>query len=260
MAIQCKICNSQMIPIFKGTILKKYTVQYYKCPTCDYLCTEEPYWLEESYQNPINVSDTGLLSRNIHYSIISSCILFSFFQKDIKCLDYGGGYGIFTRLMRDIGFDYYWYDPYTQNLFAKGFEYPSDCSKIQLITLFETCEHFFDPLTDFQRILNIANNVIFSTELLPNPTPKPEDWWYYGLEHGQHISFYSKKTLEFIAKMFGLNYYSNKNIHFFTSKKINVISWKLTCKYCNRLLFPLIRKRMKSKTFEDMLFIISKTE
>ncbi|MDH7511315.1 MAG: hypothetical protein QHH04_09790, partial [Methanolinea sp.] len=119
---------------------------------------------------------------------------------------------------------------------------------------------FFDPLTDFQRILNIANNVIFSTELLPNPTPKPEEWWYYGLEHGQHISFYSKKTLEYIAKMFGLNYYSNKNLHFFTNKKINDLSWKLTCKYCNKFLFPLIRKKMKSKTFEDMLLIIARTK
>ncbi len=37
-------------------------------------------------------------------------------------LDYAGGYGVFTRLMRDIGFDFYWHDPYTQNLFANGFE------------------------------------------------------------------------------------------------------------------------------------------
>lgn len=257
--MKCKICNSQMNLVFTSKVLKKYLVQYYKCPSCEYLCTEEPYWLDESYRTPINLSDTGLLSRNIHFANITSCILFSYFERDIQCLDYGGGYGIFTRLMRDIGFDYYWYDPHTQNLFAKGFEYPTNSSNIQLITLFETCEHFLNPIDDFQNILKISNNLIFSTELLPNPIPNPEEWWYYGFEHGQHISFYSKYTLGYIAKKFGVYFYSSNNLHFFTNKKISNSFWQLICNYGHRFLFPLIKLKMKSKTFEDMFSIINRT-
>lgn len=26
-----------------------------------------------------------------------------------------------TRLMGDIGFNYFWYDPYSKNIFARGF-------------------------------------------------------------------------------------------------------------------------------------------
>jgi hypothetical protein len=40
---------------------------------------------------------------------------------------------------------------------------------------------------------------MFSTLLVPEPAPKLEDWWYYGLEHGQHIAFYTRKSLAVLA-------------------------------------------------------------
>jgi len=119
-------------------------------------------------------------------------LLALFFNKNGKFLDFAGGYGVFVRLMRDIGFDFVLYDKYTQNLFAKGFEY-NPSHKIEAITTFESFEHFAKPMDEIESMLKISKNIIFSTELLPDPIPKPEDWWYYGLEHGQHISFYSKK-------------------------------------------------------------------
>jgi hypothetical protein len=256
---ECNICGNAVSPIFSAEILKKYNVQYFQCPVCGYVCTENPYWLPESYKNSINITDTGMLLRNIHLSKISSCILFLFFKKDAKYLDYGGGYGVLTRLMRDIGFDFYWHDPYTQNLFAQGFEYHKNCTEIELITSFESFEHFNKPLEDLEKIFSISHNVIFSTELLPNPVPKPEDWWYYGLEHGQHISFYSQHTLQTIAESFGLNLYSYNNVHCFTGKKINNTLWKIGCKFGIRFIFPLIQSKMKSKTFEDMNFLKDNT-
>ena len=43
------------------------------------------------------------------------------FKNDKKWIDIGGGYGVLTRLMCDIGIDFYWDDPYKENLFAKSF-------------------------------------------------------------------------------------------------------------------------------------------
>ncbi len=48
-------------------------------------------------------------------------------------------------------------------------------------------------------MLKISRNILFTTTLLPSPMPQPGTWWYYGLEHGQHISFYSLETLQSIA-------------------------------------------------------------
>ena len=83
--------------------------------------TEKPFWLEESYKNPINISDTGILERNLHNARLMKNILFIIFGSKCSCLDYSGGYGTYET-MRDIGFDFFWHDPYTQNLFA-GFEF-----------------------------------------------------------------------------------------------------------------------------------------
>lgn len=122
--------------------------------------------------------------------------------------------------MRDIGFNFYWYDKYCKNIFAKGFEW-NYSKDIEAVTCFEVFEHFINPLEDIENILNISKNVIFTTELLPSPLPQPNDWWYYALEEGQHISFYSEKTLRFIAKKYNLNYVFFKNIHLNYRKEYN---------------------------------------
>ncbi len=256
----CNICGMPIIPIFSGKILKKFEVQYYECPNCGYVCTEDPFWLQESYKNSINLTDTGMLSRNICLSKITSCIIFLFFKKDGKYLDYGGGYGILTRLMRDFGFNFYCLYPYTKNLFAKGFEYQENIANIEVITSFENFEHFTNPQDDLAKIFSISDNIIFSTEILPHPIPLPEEWWYYGLEHGQHISFYSLRTLQTIAKSSGLNLYSYNNLHCFTRKKINKALWKLVCKFGIGLIFPLVQMKLKSKTNEDMNFLKNNLE
>jgi len=241
-----------MNSIFTATLLNRYTVQYYQCPNCEYLCTENPYWLEESYKTPINFTDTGILVRNILFSKITSCLIFFIYSKEKQYLDYGGGYGIFTRLMRDIGFDFYWFDPFADNLFAKGFEYPSNTEEIELITSFENFEHFVDPIIDLEKIKAISPNILFSTKLLPKPILGPGDWWYYGLEHGQHVSFYSEKTLQTIADKFGLKYYSlEHDLHLLTHHKLNKFSL-LIIKKIYWMIFPMIRLLTQPKIFEDM--------
>ena len=168
----------------------------------------------------------------------------------------------FTRLMRDVGFDFYWDDLYSKNLFARGFEYNKD-DKIDLITSFESFEHFVNPLKEIENILSISTNIIFSTKILPWPIPKPDEWWYYSLSAGQHISFYSIKTLNFLANKYDLKYYTVGNIHIFTKKQINKLT--LTCLKMLGTFFLLrffyfiyIKNKMKTRTLDDMNKIVSR--
>ena len=178
----CKICNSQTNKIFNTKILKKYDVDYFQCTTCNFVQTERAYWLEESYRNPMNLSDTGIILRNRRSSRIVTSIIFLFFNKNFKFLDYAGGYGVFTRIMRDKGFDFYWDDPYTKNVLSRGFEKKQN-QKFDVVTTFESFEHFDNPLHEIEKIFEISKNVIFSTELIPTKLPHPDEWWYYGREH-----------------------------------------------------------------------------
>lgn len=249
----CKICKKENNYIFKAKILKKYDVAYFHCENCGFLQTEEPYWLSEAYKSPINISDTGYLSRNISLSKTLTTLLILFFDYEKSFLDYAGGYGVFVRLMRDIGFDFYWDDKYTQNLFARGFEYKSGM-KIEAITTFESFEHFDKPMEEIENMLKISKNIIFTTELLLFPIPEPDKWWYYGLVHGQHISFYSKKTLNHIANYFGLKYIFSGSIHILTEKK-NISNLKLKVLKLNKfgLNKYLSKYFLTSKTWTDYL-------
>ena len=203
--MKCRICSSESKEIFSAKILNKHSIKYYHCLECDFLQTEAPFWLDEAYEVAIGITDTGILKRNHLFARRSSAVIASFYNSNKKFLDFAGGYGIFVRMMRDFGFDFYWYDPYSQNLLARGFEYKKSLNKeFELTTAFEVFEHLVNPLDEIEKMFDISENIIFSTILLPNPTPKPENWWYYGFEHGQHISFFSDDTLKFIAKKSGL--------------------------------------------------------
>lgn len=254
--LHCKICAKSVTKIFQAQLLGKHTVNYFYCSWCEFLCTEEPYWLDEAYANAITEADIGLLSRNNRHVEIISTLLFKFWQTKITCLDYAGGYGVFTRGMRDVGFDFYWTDPYAQNLFAKNFtikEAPT--KKFDVITSFESFEHFANPWDEITNILTHSSSIIFSTNLLPHPIPQPNDWWYYTLHTGQHISFYSYKTLEYIATKIGLNFYTYGGLHIFTEKILHQKQIEFSINW-SRFYFQLwVRYKNKSLLQTDSTLI-----
>ena len=249
--MKCKICTQENKVIFSTLILNKYNARYFHCSQCGFLQTEDPYWIKEAYKTPINVSDTGYMARNIMYSKKIALLIRLFFDEKAKYLDYGGGHGVFVRLMRDIGFDFYWADIYTKNIFSIGFEWDKK-EKVEMVTLFECFEHFINPTEDIEKILSLSKNIVFSTKLLPLPIPKPEEWWYFGLDHGQHLSFYSRKTFEYIKKKYHLHYTNIDSLHFLTKKKISSIKLKLLNLSTFRFE-KFFRSQLKSKTWEDHL-------
>jgi hypothetical protein len=251
--LNCKVCGHTTTHHFSVKIMNRYPGEYYICPNCKFLFASDPYWLQEAYKSPINLTDTGLVDRNINFHKILSLLIYLLFDKKGKFLDYAGGYGMFTRLMRDIGFDFYWFDPYCENLLSKGFEYNmNSIEKAEVLTAFEVFEHLENPIPEIEKMLTYSSNIFFSTELLPFPIPEPENFWYYGFDHGQHISFYSPYTLSFIARKFGLNYYNLGNLHLFSTQKFSLLYLRALKKGA-RFLYPFLKLNMKSLTFEDHL-------
>lgn len=241
--MNCKICNNESELIFSKKILGKYEARYFQCEKCEFIQIENPHWLKEAYESAIFHLDTGLVSRNLYFSSITEKLILKHFSYHEKFIDYGGGYGLFVRLMRDKGFNFYRQDNYCQNLFAQYFDI-SDLKEIdrkfELLTAFELFEHLENPLAEIEHMLRFSDSILFSTELQPNNIKEHTDWWYFGPESGQHISFYTKKSLEIIAKKFGLNFYTNgSTLHLLTKKQFKTSPFQLNT---DNFIFKLKRK------------------
>lgn len=216
--MQCKICGSETRLAFKANILGKYEAGYHRCTGCGFTQTDEPFWLQESYASAINEIDLGPVNRAVGGAAFIEGIILSSFDPAGRFLDYGVGYGVLVRLMRDRGFDFYWRDPYCQNLFAKHFVARSG-DRFDLLTAFEVFEHLTDPMAEVEQMLGMADNLLFSTLLVPRKvTP---DWWYFGPEHGQHVAFYTIAALEVVARRFGLHLASDGGgMHLLSRKRV----------------------------------------
>jgi hypothetical protein len=225
----CKICNTETTAFASAQVLKKYNIAYFRCPLCGFVQTEQPYWLAESYHSAIADEDTGLVNRNLLFAKLSASIIHSFFEPNKVFLDFGGGYGLFVRLMLDMKLNFYRYDKFCPNLFAKGFDGNLDSqTQYELITAFEVLEHSVYPLTDIELLLQSTRNILFSTEVIAMDPPKPSEWHYYALSSGQHISFFTLKSLYFIAKKYRLKFYTDERwVHIFSDKDIRHPHFKL---------------------------------
>lgn len=51
--MKCNICNNEANFFSNNTVLNKYDIDYFKCSTCGFVQTEEPYWLEEAYSSAV---------------------------------------------------------------------------------------------------------------------------------------------------------------------------------------------------------------
>jgi hypothetical protein len=248
--LQCRLCNCKNMDfVYTLQIINKYNADYYKCPNCGYFQINNPFWLDECYSStPIANIDDGILFRNIIMNRLISTILY-FYDRKGCCLDIGGGYGILVRLLRDIGFESYWKDPYSKNLFAKNFEYDEE-KKINSLIAIEVLEHLTNPIEFIKKYFNDDINLFFiSTKLYKNKNPSM-NWEYLALKSGQHIGFLNNKSLNYISKQLNMYCYSIDDLHVFSKSKISKIKFSLIAKF-NRLLAFYVEKKMSSLLFPD---------
>ena len=221
--MRSRITGGRTEPLFEAEVLGKYTVQYYRCVETGFIQTADPYWLSEAYSDAITALDLGLIARNLAATRTASAVIDGWLNRRAQYVDYGGGYGMFVRMMRDRGYDYYRVDPHCQNLFAKGFDWqPADRGRAELLTAWEVFEHLPQPMESLRAMLEISDTILFSTLLVPTETPRSaDDWWYFIPETGQHVSLFTGRALEHVAKALNLRYLSDGTAtHILTSREI----------------------------------------
>lgn len=133
----------------------------------------------------------------------------------IRHLDYGGGHGLLSDLLRDAKWDSVSYDPFVD----RG-KHLADLGKFDLITAYEVFEHVPDVrklAADLALIVRDEGVILFSTSLSDGHI-KPRQrltWWYASPRNG-HISLFSETSLGLLAQREGFNFGSfSPNYHAF---------------------------------------------
>jgi hypothetical protein len=250
----CPVCGSAMHEAFRAAMLHRYEGIYDHCDACGFLRVRDPHWLAEAYSDAIAITDTGLMWRNraISQQLASLLTVLGHAPED-RYLDYAGGYGVLTRLMRDAGYDFYWSDPYCQNLVATGFGYKADRGPCRTVTAFEVLEHVERPREFVETALaaGSADTLVFTTELYSGPPPQPSEWRYYSAETGQHIAFFRRDTLARLAEALGMNFHTSHGLHILSRRQLPLRRIDLALGRLGLLFALWGRRALHSKTMSD---------
>lgn len=249
----CRVCGGGVREAFRHLVLQVHRVVYMQCTECGLLQTETPYWLEEAYASPIAARDTGVLYRNLRHADLATALFWKLHRGKGRYLDAAGGYGIFTRLMRDIGFDYYWSDRYSPNLLARGFEADIDGGEFTAVTAFEVLEHLTDPVGFLSDLVGqtACRTLLTSTETFAGTVPSPQ-WWYYSFNTGQHITFYTPQSLRVIARRLGFALHQQRNVQLWTRQSISTAQFRFCVSSLGRRwMSGRARRRLVSRIQSD---------
>lgn len=211
----CPACGSAMAVFDRAVVMGRYDATYHRCPACGLVGARSTPWLTEAYESPIHDADVGLLRRARRYSAIASAVIRFEGLSGGRFLDWAGGYGVLTQVMRDRGHDFWHHDDYAQPVFARDYQDPGT-GALAMATAFEVMEHLAEPRKELADLAARTDLLLFTTELLPDPAPRITDWWYYMPGVGQHISLHTTESLRHVAEALGYQLTSNgRNWHLF---------------------------------------------
>jgi len=222
----CPICHSQVRLFSDFLIQGKSEGRYLSCISCQFIYADNPVWLEGSFTDALNSLDIGSLDRCIIVADFVEVLLKSFGEDKPKVLDWGGGYGLLTRLLRDRGVDCAHYDPYVEPLFAKNIDINVG-DQFDLVIMSEVMLHMTDPLDTLSELLKISKRIMFTAVIAPlDVTP---EWWYFMPDTGQHVTIFSEASIFELGVALEASVLSDKSFFHLVSKS--------RPKFTTRLLF-----------------------
>ena len=196
---KCKICDSfdfteQEVLIFGES---KQTLK--QCRYCWCAFFENPKWLEKSYQRAITDLDTGILQRSDDIANVLTPFIISK-KGNQSGVDFGGGYGLLARRLRDRGFEWQSIDPMVENIFPGQSE--PYAQSYGIVSLIEVLEHLVDPLEEMTKLADNSEQIYISTLLI-----KPN----------------FRNSLKIMATKMKMHAYTNgSNLHVLSHGKINI--------------------------------------
>ena len=226
MTAPCRVCETPTDDFAGARVLGHVDVRYGRCAACGLVMALHPTWLEEAYGDAIAKLDVGLLDRCQILASVTASVLRAERLRSGRFLDWAGGYGTLTRLMRDRGYDFAHHDPMAANVFAEGHaDARPGSTRYDLVTAFEVLEHLTDPVSALAPLASSTPRLLVTTQVVPSPAPSPSEWDYYALESGQHVTFYTPSSLEALARRLGFDgVVTSSLVHLFHRGRVSPIT------------------------------------
>ncbi len=120
----------------------------------------------------------------------------------VRHLDYGGGNGVLSEILKSRGINSTSYDPFhgdSSEIIAT--------QRFDLITAFEVFEHATDPhavIDSIDHLIDTEGMILFSTQVSDGHIQNGQrlSWWYACPRNG-HVCLFSTKSLNMLAETHG---------------------------------------------------------
>ncbi len=216
----CSICGEECAPLdvvdfnksceeAKGKFLRLsgIPVYYFLCDRCGFCFSPTLYkWKLKEFSKKIYNEqyievDPDYKTKRPEANAANLVAMFRGHETNINHLDYGGGNGLLSNLVKQSGWKSSSYDPFVNqdiNIATLG--------KFNLITAFEVFEHVPDVnklMLQVDMLLDFEGVILFSTLLSDGNIKKNSrlNWWYASPRNG-HISLFSKQSLGMLAEKY----------------------------------------------------------
>jgi len=195
------------------------TVRYFRCDGCGFCFAPEfRNWSDRKFKDRIYNDDYVLVDPEFvalrpenNAKFVDD--VFGPVRDRITHLDYGGGNGLMSRLLRADGWQSSSYDH-----FVDGPGHVAQLATFDLVTAFEVFEHVVDPLqllASLSKLTHAQSLILFSTLLSDGHIARGKglDWWYLAPRNG-HVSLFSKTSLTLLLGAHGYQVlHLNQGIH-----------------------------------------------
>ena len=197
--INCPLCSSNKTYLLCSKYIFKHQREFIQCKICDLIFVPKQFHLSEKEQINRYLQHNNSPT-DLNYRKFLSKLLIPLSKRipaKSNGLDYGSGPGpTLSIMLEEMGHNVSIYDLYfaPNNMILK--------KQYDFITCTETVEHFSDPKTEFekfQKMLNPKGWIGIMTSIIEDPKLFLD--WHYNRDP-THLSFYSHKTMNWIAKKF----------------------------------------------------------
>jgi SAM-dependent methyltransferase len=221
---QCPVCDSSSFPYdavdfnkscteLHGKILPPtgISIIYYRCVYCGFCFSPEiARWSitefeERIYNKDYVVVDPDYVDERPRRHANEFAEMFPNRDLSFRHLDYGGGNGLLSSQLSQLGWQSRSYDP-----FVDRDTRIDQIGRFDLITAIEVFEHIPDPkklMDDLSRLIKPDGIILFSTLLSDGELAQYRrlTWWYASPRNG-HISLFSRQSLSILAENNGFRF------------------------------------------------------